>query len=60
MHTLIEQIDLATIEFNRLEEKPYDISFSYGISVYEEGMTKDELFIKADEEMYKQKKINKD
>lgn len=60
VHTLIEQIDLATIEFNRLEEKPYDISFSYGISVYEEGMTKDELFIKADEEMYKQKKINKD
>lgn len=46
-------------EWNNINEKPYNLSFSYGYMVYDynQGLSSDEFRVKVDEKMYEFKKL---
>lgn len=46
-------------EWNNINEKPYNLSFSYGYMVYDynQGLNSDEFRVKIDEKMYEFKKL---
>lgn len=58
---IIDRIHEASKEFNRTSGKPYRINFSAGYVIYDGTgeMTLDKLISKADQEMYKNKRLKK-
>ena len=60
VEVLIKRINLATEDFNLTGEKPYELNFSHGIAIYDDNITKDDLVMMADREMYRHKRMIKE
>lgn len=56
---VIKSLKTKFSEWNNINEKPYNLSFSYGYMVYDynQGLSSDEFRVKVDEKMYEFKKL---
>ncbi|MBU3145037.1 GGDEF domain-containing protein [Clostridium sp. CF012] len=61
INTIIEVINLNFEKYNSISNKPYNLSISFGFSVYspDVSLTFEQLIQDADKELYKQKKKTK-
>ncbi len=55
----IQELQTSVEAFNAKHSRVYQVSFSYGLASYQHGMAVDDIIEKADQQMYRNRKLNR-